>query len=281
MEKPKRTDTWEQNLKKLSAWGCVAFAARCAQRVLPLCDQQNFGRILISDLKNTAAIALEAAQTGGSIFAKEEFNKAAISVNEASSVIAKYKNKIQSHSVEYYSHAAASQAITVVHAVVEVTNRVFKNASDYSAHAAAAATFSESASAAGAQAEARAKTNTAADKAILNAGQFGHAVIKDLMWHDLEILCELSDKKQISIEKLGMLWPNQKPSWIPDLIIDEKLEFESGIALEVYVEPGDASKEAIQRVFEAISKLHITFGGTGLEFRADDNFICVRERADA
>jgi hypothetical protein len=180
MERPNRTDTWEKNLKKISPWGCVAFAARCAQRVLPLCNYQiGEEKISTRNLQNVIAIALEAAETGGSIFAESEFFKAAGSVSQAQLLIAKDKDKIQSHSVGYYSQAAASQAITVVSAVIETVSRVIKNINDYSNHAAAAATFSESASAASAQAEARAKTKSAADKAILNAGQIGYAVIKE------------------------------------------------------------------------------------------------------
>jgi RNA polymerase sigma-70 factor, ECF subfamily len=47
--------------------------------------------------------------------------------------------------------------------------------------------------------------------------------------------------------------------------------------LEFYVEPGSASKDALQRVFEALSRLHEAHGGNGLEFVEDGDFVQVRE----
>ena len=43
--------------------------------------------------------------------------------------------------------------------------------------------------------------------------------------------------------------------------------------IEIYVDPGDASKETLQELFEALSDLRIASGGLGLIFRTDDH--CV------
>ncbi|MFA5239506.1 MAG: cyanophycin synthetase [Phycisphaerae bacterium] len=48
--------------------------------------------------------------------------------------------------------------------------------------------------------------------------------------------------------------------------------------LKVYIDPGNASKETLQEVFEAISGLHIAAGGLGLEFVNDNNFIYTTEK---
>ena len=110
------------------------------------------------------------------------------------------------------------------------------------------------------------------------------------MWRDFETLLQFFPKKHpdtgktiaVKVAKLGMLWGNPLPSWLTRIQNEkEEAQFESDATLEVFIEPGNASKETIQRVFEAISKLHIAAGGTGLEFRADDEFVFARERVGA
>ena len=39
--------------------------------------------------------------------------------------------------------------------------------------------------------------------------------------------------------------------------------------IEVFIDPGEAPKEAIQAVLEALSDLHRAAGGLGLEFTVD------------
>jgi hypothetical protein len=71
MEKPNPANGWEKNLSKLSGWACVAFAARCAQRVLPLYSSyetnfpSDYSRNRIQQIQNGIAIILEAAETAG------------------------------------------------------------------------------------------------------------------------------------------------------------------------------------------------------------------------
>jgi len=108
------------------------------------------------------------------------------------------------------------------------------------------------------------------------------------MWQDYEILFQNFPKSQpdtnvrVEVAKLGMLWGKAIPHWLGRIqkLLEED-QFESNSTLEVFLEPGNASKETIQRVFEAISKLHIASGGTGLEFRADDEFVFARETVGA
>jgi hypothetical protein len=122
----------------------------------------------------------------------------------------------------------------------------------------------------------------------LTAAQIGDALMRDAMWQDYEILFRFFSKSQpdknvrVEVAKLGMLWGKAMPHWLGRIqSIQEEDQFESNSTLEVFLEPGSASKETIQRVFEAISKLHIASGGRGLEFRADDEFVFARERVGA
>jgi hypothetical protein len=295
VENPKRSDGWEKNLKLLSGWACVAFAARCAQRVLPLyADYEKtfnprYSNTRIQQIQNAIAITLEAAETGGASTSlkNEEFSSSIAAIIDARNFI-RPKPDTESASIQFYGHAAAHQAIQVAHAAVEAIKCVFSNSDKYSAHAAAAATFSQSASGAGEQAENRRKVSNTADKSFLTAAQIGDALMRDAMWQDYEILFRFFSKSQpdknvrVEVAKLGMLWGKAMPHWLGRIqSIQEEDQFESNSTLEVFLEPGSASKETIQRVFEAISKLHIASGGRGLEFRADDEFVFARERVGA
>jgi hypothetical protein len=45
------------------------------------------------------------------------------------------------------------------------------------------------------------------------------------------------------------------------------------LPVEIYVDPGDATKETLQELFEAISDCHVAAGGLGLEFKTDGNSV--------
>ncbi len=42
---------------------------------------------------------------------------------------------------------------------------------------------------------------------------------------------------------------------------------------EVYIDPGNASKETIQEYFEALNDLNIAAGGLGIEFKIEDIYV--------
>lgn len=52
---------------------------------------------------------------------------------------------------------------------------------------------------------------------------------------------------------------------------------QDGIGIDIYIDPGDASKDVIQEVLESLSDLHIASGGLGLEFVADDTHVHAME----
>ncbi len=58
-----------------------------------------------------------------------------------------------------------------------------------------------------------------------------------------------------------------------DNIPTEK-DFEiSPLCFEVYIDPGNASKETIQEYFEALNDLNIAAGGLGIEFKIEDIYV--------
>lgn len=79
---------------------------------------------------------------------------------------------------------------------------------------------------------------------------------------DYERLLSLSDEPIDPSENgpLGPLWPNGPPEWKP---VQEQPN------IEVYIDPGNASKETIQAVLESLSDLHLAAGGLGLTFTVD------------
>src|SRR5262249_37933321 len=68
------------------------------------------------------------------------------------------------------------------------------------------------------------------------------------------------------------------PGGVPwDPLEAERLPFEEQSPIEIYIDPGDASKETIRAVLESLSDLHRAAGGLGLEFTSDGNFILSAE----
>ncbi len=68
--------------------------------------------------------------------------------------------------------------------------------------------------------------------------------------------------------------PNNKPKGWPD---PGEVRYYEQPPLEIYIEPGYASKETIRAVFEAISDWHIASGGLGLKFSSGGYFMYVIE----
>ena len=61
----------------------------------------------------------------------------------------------------------------------------------------------------------------------------------------------------------------------------ERLEVEEEIDhdLSIYIDPGNAPQEAIQRVLSSLVDLNIAFGGTGIIFEEDGSFSLENEEA--
>jgi hypothetical protein len=82
---------------------------------------------------------------------------------------------------------------------------------------------------------------------------------------------------------LGPLWPKGRPMFPTNSQAQRwtsNLEATNVVAsvLEVFIDPGSASKEAIQEVLEALSDLNREAGGLGLEFSIDGLFVMAREK---
>lgn len=55
-----------------------------------------------------------------------------------------------------------------------------------------------------------------------------------------------------------------------ELIGTEKLVEDLPPSFEVYIDPGNASRETIQEYFEALNDLNIAVGGIGIDFKIED-----------
>ena len=202
-----------KDLAKLPRLAIVAFAARCARRMLPLFKYgwNDAPDEIVKDVEN--AIQLAEKFSSGKTESSDTANKAALAALAASEAA-----------------LAASEAAKAV--------------------AAAATAASASITAA-----------TAANAA--NAVNAVNAVNKATIIRDYELL-------KVTSEAEG--WTEDTPV-PPEFFETRKLKFkklsDESVPLEIYIDPGSASKETIQEVLESISDLHRAAGGLGLEFRPD------------
>jgi hypothetical protein len=80
---------------------------------------------------------------------------------------------------------------------------------------------------------------------------------------------------------LGSFWPWEQSGWYRTALrrLREALgkagtvEVNEPQSFDIYVDPGNASKETIQEVLEALSDLHRAAGGLGLEFKIDGQHV--------
>lgn len=94
-------------------------------------------------------------------------------------------------------------------------------------------------------------------------------------WRDYDELLRTGTPKTTKMFGLvGPLWFGTPPLWKP---IGEELHTLEPASLEVYIDPGDASVETIQAVFDALSDLQAASGGLGLDFTPDEHGVLVAE----
>lgn len=260
----------KEDIAQLPIWAIVAFAARCARRVQPL-----FTRAWPDAPKEHVQAVDEA-----------------ITFSEKAAANAKTATK--------NTYAYASKALHVIDTVpkdafAKDTAAKTANAAYNAAYAAfvannaiAVATAAMSATYAAAHATKAAKDAAAS------------------ICRDFDILKETAEREHwtgntpVPQKVFGPMWPDGKPKgWLKfDVVEDrtgEKIPLQKAIKaaaksiakniiffeqppLEIYIDPGKASKETIQAVFEAISEWHIAAGGLGLEFVSDGNFIYATDK---
>jgi hypothetical protein len=191
--------------------------------------------------------------------------------------------------------ASDKRAIRAANAALRAANAAVDAAADASAAANASAAASNAAAAArlAAQDDAQEAAHAAANAADAAHGAFdlapaasggSNAVDADAaveaMWSDYNLLLQRAeaqswtDETPVPANLFGSLWPKGASEWAPNFrhAMDD-------FAIDLWIDPGTASVETLQKVFVALSDLHVAAGGTGLEFVADGDFIYTRELA--
>lgn len=90
----------------------------------------------------------------------------------------------------------------------------------------------------------------------------------------LKELAKTSDVLNIDIP----IWPDGEPDWHKELkekVAEKRAKEGIDKEIEIYIDPGSASKETIQEVMDALSNYHMAAGGLGLEFATDEKGICI------
>jgi hypothetical protein len=204
-----------------------------------------------------------------------------------------------------FSTRAAAEADTRAAADTD-TDLASYAADNYAAAASYAASYAaDAASYAGAASYA---ASYAAARAARHAANARHAVglvaaglnILDLINNDYAILAKQAklnhwtDSTPVPSSVFGELWPQGEPLWARA----GKLEFsvfhiylpsestklsldsaQDNLSINLWIDPGTASAETLERVLVALSELHIAAGGTGLEYTSDGDLLHIRELA--
>jgi len=228
----------EQEIAQLPRLAVVAFAARCARRVQPLFDGGEPERRALQD-------TIQYAESEG---------------------YGKY--------IPYHDACTAIEA-TVAAANDNTAANAANDANAYAANAAASAAVN-AANAANANANDAAKANDAAREAahaaiVANKAIGAYAAVQRAIRSDFVRLMEAARRKNwtnatpVPLEFFGEMWPDGEPDWVSNAA--QTAERHETKALEVLIDPGDASKEDLAELYFELSKLYKMLGGPGIDFR--------------
>jgi hypothetical protein len=248
------------DLQKLPLRALVAYAARAARRVQPIYDRAT----QIPDFSEKKVAVDSAISVAEGFCAGNSYNAQVLEVSKATAHGA--AQAVAASDATYYAAQAAWAAVDAAHAAFASTGIVA------AAHAATAASSSENAVAHCA--------DMIAALVSVAAAAADYERLRDL---NLGTYPELGDRVDAT-EKgpLGPLWPRGQPSFQPRLSALLGGQTEPRIELpdlELFIDPGVASKETIQEVLEALSDLNRAAGGLGLEFSVDGLLVMAQEEA--
>lgn len=227
----------------------AAFAARCARRVLPVWRsyQLHYGNEDTAGTPDSAVVQAELATHLGGGMSESAYTDYAYLAADAAD-----------HATNPAAAAAARAAARAVDAVASVDNKCLNDAAFGAAQAAA---FACDAVSGGSSGMIRRDFDVVREAAI--AGN----------WDDIT---------PVRPEVFGELWPDGPPAGWPT---EEGTPAQppstspssKSPVLEVYIDPGNASKKTLQNVLDALSDLHMAHGGLGLEFSVEDNVVYAFE----
>lgn len=250
----------EIEVLQLPRWARVAFAARCALRVLPcyrLNDSHPELRPHVDSIVGACNLAAISASNGR--YSPSKFDDSnLVDARDAAVVAAATSN-------------ASGDAISAAEAAIAALDcagmAVVRNAG-YVADAVEAA----AAVTAGDDIGAAIRSDF---EAVLSASKNGN-------W---------TDDTKVSQGVFGPMWPSGEPDWYPEglrwqrsVLKEKNVEFvitfaatevdsNSADQFSFYLDPGDAPPHVIQEVLEKLSDLQRACGGVGLEYSNEDNDI--------
>jgi hypothetical protein len=285
MADDKSTNISRDEVFKLPRWARVAFAARCARRVQPL---------FVSQWPDTPDKHVQGVDNAITIAERSAHNaRAAVGGIDATAFAADAVRVADDATI--FAKAAAYAADTARAAATAALTVDDGGAASAAAHAANAALSAAVLAARGSVYTVRASI------------QVGPQIRRDF-----ELLSRLADSEKwtdcspVPPEVFGPLWPDGEPhGWpwwkataanpaltratktvvqsfvvVPQVKTDvsEALaSFASSPRFSLVLDPGDATKEEVQELFEALNDMHVAAGGLGLEFRLEDLYVCARE----
>jgi hypothetical protein len=245
------------DLKRLPRWARVAFAARCARRVQP-----NFLNWRDGDSRSRYGVqaAIDYAESVG---AKSLVDQPHISDVEDAVSSAIGAAIYQSERAKAGEKAAARLAAQ--------------------GGAAAKAAFLDALVNLHDETDSNRSAELTAD-AVAEASRVVD-ITRDI-WRDFDLLFELAaaekwtDDTPVPPSVFGPMWPDGEPEWAKPSDNAGPQESDSP-SLEVYIDPGAASVETIQAVFDALSDLQAAAGGLGLDFTPDESGAIIAEEVHA
>jgi len=232
----------EEEIAQLPRWARVAFAARCARRVQPIFSAAwpDADEWHVQRIEQAISIAEDAA------------------FQARSATIAPGIDNVKEAVVAALTSASAAVAAADAAYGAWLAATTAQTAADTVAYVAADA--------------ARAAKGASFEREVVSGIRRDFARLKEMAEREA-----WTDETPVLSEFFGPLWLEGEPERWP-FVKARRAKFYEQPQLEIYIDPGNAPKETIQEVFEALSDLHVAAGGLGLEFVNDGNFIYAMEK---
>jgi hypothetical protein len=273
---------------RLSKRGMVAMAGRAARRVQPL----------FHSARGKDVQAVEQAIRLAEDFARAAITDAGTGASARAGTAADAAGRARDTGISDRAAADAADAASAAASVAADASAA--DATDVAAAAAAAVATAVAA----ADPHVADVAATADGIAAFYVGRDAVAAVVNAIWHDYDRLLRMSpfpaDSDDLGVpmscEAIGPLWLDGEPERFRCLrekhasepIVPDEDDPLDGIqepselkpsGIEVFIDPGGASKETIQEVLESLSELYVAAGGAGLIFTMDGFYQLAAEEA--